>query len=1324
MASDPTTNPFANGDNVITPPNGIPDHTLIRRIGQGSYGDVWLGRSVLGAYRAVKIVYRQRFEDEGPYEREFRGIQMFEPISRSHEGFVDILQVGRNDQEGYFYYIMEVGDDRQSVQKIDPNNYQAKTLASERKSRGRFDFSECVAIATAIASALQYLHNHKLLHRDVKPSNIIFVEGVPKLADIGLVAAMTEARSFVGTEGYIPPEGPGTRSADIYSLGKVLYEICTGRDRKDYPTLPLDWSQYKDHSKLIELNEIILRACEGDAARRYASADEMLEDLHLLGAGGSLRRLRMLERRWTLLSRVALVGVGIILVGSGVFYSFYREYWNRKQAKIRQAQAAVGYGVRLLEDGDWFGAQQRFAEALSLNHDASQDELTHRVRIGTLSRQCPKLVQCWSESGSVYHAAFSPDGRFLATATSSGAIHIHDVRGGQRVGSTNLAHGLGKGARSVCFSPDGKILLTSGSDTDARRWDWATGTEILPPLAHDSEVYSARFSPDGKRIVTGCANGDAFVWEVGSTVKPLKLKGHHGGVLFAEFSPDGTRVVTASSDGSAWVWNALTGEPGPRLWHKSWVFQATFSPDNKVVATASYDRTTRFWDVRNGQPLYRPLVHPAAAVSVEFSPDGRYVATSGYDFAARVWDVKEGELANPPLEHDGQIYYTTFSPSGRFLVTASHDRTARLWDLEANNWLPPSTKAVASADGQRLFTWEANLLRWSSDIGAAEPGNSLKLPFAMQGLACNSSGSYIMAISTPDLANQGQIRVQGWNIEKGEALGQVIEVSQARKWLVSEDGARAISWAGKRLELWDLQKGYQIAAPPMGDSITHVTMSPDSRYWAVGAGTRIQIYNLADGLSQGRPLPHAWNVSHFSFSPDSSLLVSACRDDSLDGHFAQVWSVPSGKLRPYKLRHRDGILFTAFSPNGKLILTTSEDFTASLWNVETGKEAVPPLKHKFQIQEANFSLDGRWLVTGGSDQTARVWDVESGEAITPPFVHPDNVLHVQFLGKNRAILTTTSAGQKFVWDLTPDDRPIEGIRKIADFQAGRSTAQGELAGNLGKLRMEGLLVQSRTTNTLIWHERQAETAERKKDYFAADFHLTRLLKSAPQDSALRLRRGVARAGLEKWSQADDDLRAGIMAGGTGLLSWCYYGRVCLMLGEEAEFRTAAREILRLLPAGGAPSDLLAAAFTLQLSPCPQDHKQILTLLAALRTALPAEEQRILLCQAVVLLRSGQPEQALKSLSVLLKSPTTVTQPEALLISALAHCQLNQPDRAAACQQEAAAWIKMALEEKPVLDAGIRISWDRKIGLKALQDEVEAALSETPDIRTPFKETRR
>src|SRR6185369_13914852 len=253
----------------LSRPVTIPDHQLIRCIGQGSYGAVWLARNMMGVFRAIKIVFRNSFRDARPFERELSGIRKFEPISRSHEGFIDVLHVGINEAEGYFYYIMELGDDEASSAQLDPQIYAPKTLAREISFRRRLPVKDCLTLGLALSAALAELHRHGLVHRDIKPSNIIFVNGIPKLADIGLVADANEARSYVGTEGFIPPEGPGTPRSDIYSLGKVLYEASTGRDRQDFPELPTNWDDPQEHAQLVELNEIVLQACKSEAAERY-----------------------------------------------------------------------------------------------------------------------------------------------------------------------------------------------------------------------------------------------------------------------------------------------------------------------------------------------------------------------------------------------------------------------------------------------------------------------------------------------------------------------------------------------------------------------------------------------------------------------------------------------------------------------------------------------------------------------------------------------------------------------------------------------------------------------------------------------------------------------------------------------------------------------------------------------------------------------------------------------------------------------------------------------------------------------------------------------
>ena len=209
---------------VVRPTPSIPDHEVVRQIGSGAYGEVWLARSLTGAWRAVKIVWREDFEDERTFNREFEGILQYEPIARNHPGLVHILHVGRHDQDSpFYYYVMELGDDARTGVHITPDEYIPRTLQTDKKFSGNkpLPLDYCLEVGSQLAHALLYLHSKNLTHRDIKPANVIFVNGRPKLADIGLVAHLDQ-RSFVGTEGFIPPDGPGTRRADVYALAKVI----------------------------------------------------------------------------------------------------------------------------------------------------------------------------------------------------------------------------------------------------------------------------------------------------------------------------------------------------------------------------------------------------------------------------------------------------------------------------------------------------------------------------------------------------------------------------------------------------------------------------------------------------------------------------------------------------------------------------------------------------------------------------------------------------------------------------------------------------------------------------------------------------------------------------------------------------------------------------------------------------------------------------------------------------------------------------------------------------------------------------------------------
>jgi eukaryotic-like serine/threonine-protein kinase len=164
---------------------------------------VWLARNILGTYRAVKIIERKAFRNEEAFEKEFSGLRRFEPISQEHDGFVAILHVGRNRGRGFFYYVMELADDDsnpKTFRGIEPDAYVPKTLSNELARCGRLSIEQSVQLGLSLSQALAELHRRGLVHRDVKPSNIIFVKGHAKLADIGLVAHTGE-KSRLGTEG-------------------------------------------------------------------------------------------------------------------------------------------------------------------------------------------------------------------------------------------------------------------------------------------------------------------------------------------------------------------------------------------------------------------------------------------------------------------------------------------------------------------------------------------------------------------------------------------------------------------------------------------------------------------------------------------------------------------------------------------------------------------------------------------------------------------------------------------------------------------------------------------------------------------------------------------------------------------------------------------------------------------------------------------------------------------------------------------------------------------------------------------------------------------
>ena len=261
----------------------IPGYELFNPpFGEGAYGKVWLARNEQNQWRAVKVIYLARFEkDVDPYEREFKGISKYKPVSDLHPGLLRVDYVSEK-LDGYFYYVMELGDPLEAGWERDPSTYKPRDLVSERihSQVRKMPVQDCIRIGLALTDALDFLHQQGLTHRDIKPQNIIFVNGQPKLTDMGLIAEIRppdQERTAIGTPGYMPPppELPGTPQADIYALGMVLYVSSTGRKAAFFPEIATSLVDTKEPLDFFRLNSIILKACHPDCSERYKTAAEM-----------------------------------------------------------------------------------------------------------------------------------------------------------------------------------------------------------------------------------------------------------------------------------------------------------------------------------------------------------------------------------------------------------------------------------------------------------------------------------------------------------------------------------------------------------------------------------------------------------------------------------------------------------------------------------------------------------------------------------------------------------------------------------------------------------------------------------------------------------------------------------------------------------------------------------------------------------------------------------------------------------------------------------------------------------------------------------------
>ena len=1013
----------------------VPDHELLRRIGRGAYGEVWLARNSMGCYRAVKVVFRDEPTQEEHYAREMSGIKRFEPLSRRHEGFVDLLQVGFSPDGRYFYCVMELADDVRTGQDIRPDDYQQRTLASEIAGNRRLSVQHAIEVGLSLAAGLEYLHDHRFVHRDLKPSNVVFVEGRAKIADIGLVADMGGSHSLVGTPGYMPPEGPGTASADIYAFGKVIYEAATGCDRQNYPALPDTFDQLPDRVAFLELNEIILKACKANPKERYQRMTEIVSELRLLTAGRSVRRLRTLER-WLRIGRGWLIAAGVAVAAVSLFYYEARMDSERKARQL--ASSLSSFGARAVNEGDLLESLTWYTAALqSSAHDNTMQQ-RYRRQIALVLRRAPRLVDAHFYGQAINDVRFSADGRRWVAAGAHSVAELVDALSNRPIvrlhhlSQPGLLDTSGAEFESVRFYAR-DWLVTGGTDRTLRFWNVRDGTEVADwRLVHPGKVFAVDVSPDGRRVATGCWDGALRLWEVGRSNLLAVVTNHTETVRWVTFSANGRQVLTAGRDGRVVLCDGFTGQPlHPPIRHTSWVFEARFNPQQTLFVSACADRVARLWNAKTCQPAGE-FRHRSAVRSATFNPDGRLLATACWDNTVRVWDIESGREVIPPLWHEANPFRIEFSPDGRRLLTACASGLVRLWDLApVDQWAAEADRATdfmaplgfrVSADGRTCVKMSSGGLEFFEDGNLSTAKASVPLP-GLVDVALSRQPEKAMIVRARRGSPAPGLEVQRWNLRTMRPDGSAFVIPSWDQWskLFSPDGsilglftAQAL---GGRYRVLDASSGallYEFAAA------TNTAMwacSGDGSLLAVAATNNVHLLEAATGR-QRHVLPHGERVQSCTFSPDDRRLLVTCRDELIRPCAAYVWDVRQGMKVSPPLRHFDGIYSGSFSPDERRAVTTGEDYIAQLWDTRTWR-CYARLGHESQVLSSAFSTDGTLVATGDAQQQVRIWDALTGESVAPPIWNYFNSWTVRILPGNEYLFGASRQGQTRIWHLAP-----------------------------------------------------------------------------------------------------------------------------------------------------------------------------------------------------------------------------------------------------------------------------------------------------------------